>query len=65
MKNGFGSFDYPGFRKKGSRIYTKSADDLGGVLMTLILAKLLKKQSKKTGKSFLGLITRAEEVGFQ
>ena len=65
LKNCFGSFDYPGFIKKGSRIYTKSADDLGGVLMTLILAKLLKKESKNTRQSFLGLLTRAEEVGFQ
>ena len=65
LKNGFGSFDYPGFRKKGSLIYTKSADDLGGVLMTLILAKLLKKESKTVKNSFLGLLTRAEEVGFQ
>ena len=65
LTHGFGSFDYPGFKKKGSLIYTKSADDLGGVLMTLILAKLLKKESKKTKNSFLGLLTRAEEVGFQ
>ncbi|MBI2608663.1 MAG: hypothetical protein HYW47_03570 [Deltaproteobacteria bacterium] len=63
LKNYFGSYNYPGYQKKKDLIYTKSADDLGGVLMVLSVAKLLKNKPSK--KSFLGLLTRAEEVGFQ
>lgn len=48
--------------KSGKTIYTKAADDLGGVFAVLESAKALK--NTREGKSFIGLLTRAEEVGF-
>jgi len=61
----FGSFK---FKKpavvRGKRIYTNAADDLCGVFTILQTAiKLFKEKSRKE-KPFLGLLTRAEEVGF-
>ncbi len=59
----FGGF---GFRKthwlEGDLVYTKAADDLIGVFAILETAIHLKKSKKK--QPFLGLLTRAEEVGF-
>lgn len=59
----FGGF---GFRKthwlEGDLLYTKAADDLIGVFSILETAIALKKAKKKA--PFLGLLTRAEEVGF-
>lgn len=61
---------YGGFRfrkpvwKSGSRLYTKAADDLVGVFC--VVATALSVFSKRKGKSrrpFIGLLTRAEEVG--
>jgi len=50
--------------KSGSRLYTKAADDLIGVFC--IVATALEVFNKRGGKSrppFIGLLTRAEEVG--
>ncbi len=57
----FGGFSFraPVWEEKRN-LYTKAADDLVGVFAILSLAKSLK--SKKS--PFLGLISRAEEVGF-
>lgn len=59
----FGGFS---FRKthwlEGDLLYTKAADDLIGVFAILETAIALKKSKKKM--PFLGLLTRAEEVGF-
>lgn len=59
----FGGF---GFRethwREGDLLYTKAADDLIGVFAILETAIALKKAKKKA--PFLGLLTRAEEVGF-
>ena len=67
----FGGF---GFRapawQEGELIYTKAADDLVGSFAIVSLAlDLLGSKGKKKSKSagavtFLGLLTRAEEVGF-
>lgn len=64
----FGGF---GFRapvwQEGDLLYTKAADDLVGCFAIVSTAlDLFGKQKGKKGKStsFLGLLTRAEEVGF-
>lgn len=61
----FGGF---GFRKpawqSGKLIYTKAADDLVGVHAIVALAKQRMKNNSKSGPGFIGLLTRAEEVGF-
>ncbi|HSH29493.1 MAG TPA: hypothetical protein VK971_06255, partial [Thiohalobacter sp.] len=58
----FGGF---AFRKpvwsSGARVYTKAADDLVGVHCILETAARLKRAGERP---FLGLLTRAEEVGF-
>lgn len=56
-----------GFRapvwQQGQKIYTKAADDLVGVFCIVALAQTL--FAKKSAQiPFLGLLTRAEEVGF-
>jgi putative aminopeptidase FrvX len=57
----FGGFSFrsPVWESKGM-IYTKAADDLVGVFAILSLAK----QFKRKNLPFLGLLSRAEEVGF-
>ncbi|MBS1960913.1 MAG: hypothetical protein JST04_01765 [Bdellovibrionales bacterium] len=59
----FGGF---GFRdthwREGDLLYTKAADDLIGVYAILETALALK--AKKSKAPFIGLLTRAEEVGF-
>lgn len=51
--------------KSGSRLYTRAADDLAGVFCILATAlNLFGKRKGKTRPPFLGLLTRAEEVGF-
>jgi len=50
--------------KVGDRIYTKAADDLVGVSTIVSLAKARAKTKPPEGPAFLGLLTRAEEVGF-
>ncbi|MEZ4750540.1 MAG: hypothetical protein R3B54_07885 [Bdellovibrionota bacterium] len=47
----------------GSRLYTKVADDLCGVFCIVSLAKQLYR-SRRGHENFLGILTRAEEVGF-
>lgn len=62
----YGGFDFrKPVWKSGSRLYTRAADDLVGVFC--ILATALAVFGKRKGKvrpAFLGLLTRAEEVGF-
>jgi len=48
--------------QSGKRIYTKAADDLGGVFAVLETARAL--HHSRGHKSFVGLLTRGEEVGF-
>lgn len=48
----------------GQRIYTKAADDLVGVFAILKTARALQSRRKRGLPPFLGLLTRAEEVGF-
>lgn len=59
----FGGF---AFRKpvwrSGGRVYTKAADDLVGV--HCILETAVRLQRSRGDRPFLGLLTRAEEVGF-
>ncbi|MEW6330321.1 MAG: hypothetical protein AB1560_02570 [Pseudomonadota bacterium] len=63
LYGGFG-FRAPVWRA-GRKIYTKAADDLVGVFAILATAlELLKKPRGKKSPPFLGLLTRAEEVGF-
>ena len=62
----FGGFD---FRKpvwsSGKRIYTRAADDLGGVFAIIETAKLMRTKPKNAKQPvFIGLLTRGEEVGF-
>jgi endoglucanase len=58
---------YGGFKfrkpvwESGSRLYTKAADDLIGVFC--IVATALEVFKRKTRPPFIGLLTRAEEVG--
>ena len=59
---------YGGFRfrapiwRTGRRLYTKAADDLVGVFAVMQTA--IKLCARKRRAPFLGLLTRAEEVGF-
>ncbi len=61
---------YGGFRfrapvwRSGRRLYTKAADDLVGVFAVLATAVRLYSARPRTPPPFLGLLTRAEEVGF-
>lgn len=61
----FGGFAFraPAWRV-GQRIYTKAADDLIGVFAILHTARTLNKHRGLSPAPFLGLLTRAEEVGF-
>lgn len=60
---GFG-FRAPVWRQ-GKRLYTKAADDLVGVFAILATAlDQLGKRRTRRAPPFLGLLTRAEEVGF-
>ncbi len=59
----FGGFQFRApVWKDGELLYTHAADDLVGVFAILSLALDLKTAGKK--KPFIGLLTRAEEVGF-
>jgi putative aminopeptidase FrvX len=65
-KSLFGGF---GFRspwwRDGDMIYTKAADDLVGSFAVTSMALDYFKKPKRTGDTpFIGLLTRAEEVGF-
>ncbi|HWS02425.1 MAG TPA: hypothetical protein VN448_03410 [Gammaproteobacteria bacterium] len=61
----FGGFAFraPVWRS-GKRLYTKAADDLIGVFAILQTARTLYRRAGKTRPPFIGLLTRAEEVGF-
>ena len=62
----YGGFDFrKPVWKSGSRIYTRAADDLVGVFCILATAlAVFGKQKGKARPPLLGLLTRAEEVGF-
>jgi len=58
------SFRAPVWRQ-GQRLYTKAADDLVGVFAIVATAlDLFGKRRSRRSPPFLGLLTRAEEVGF-
>jgi len=62
----FGAFAFraPFWTSRG-RIYTKAADDLTGVYTILETARQAKRMRRgKEPTNFIGLLTRAEEVGF-
>lgn len=50
--------------RSGARIYTKAADDLVGVFAILQTARALYRRKPRRRPPFIGLLTRAEEVGF-
>lgn len=51
--------------KSGSRLYTRAADDLVGVFCIVATAlDLFGKRKDEARPPFIGLLTRAEEVGF-
>jgi putative aminopeptidase FrvX len=50
--------------QSGKRLYTKAADDLVGVFAILETAFSAFRGKRKEALPFLGLLTRAEEVGF-
>lgn len=50
--------------RSGKRIYTKAADDLIGVFAILQTARALYRRAGRRRPPFIGLLTRAEEVGF-
>lgn len=58
----FGSFDFPAHQFSDSRIETRAADDLAGVVIAL--GALIDQKKKGKLKSALAVFTRAEEVGF-
>lgn len=49
---------------RGKRLYTNAVDDLCGVFVILETAITSFKTTSRKEKPFLGLLTRAEEVGF-
>jgi len=62
---------YGGFRfrapvwRSGKRLYTKAADDLIGIYtICATAAALFAKARRSAPRPFIGLLTRAEEVGF-
>jgi putative aminopeptidase FrvX len=50
--------------RSGQRLYTKAADDLVGVFAILQTAYALHRKRGRRRPPFIGLLTRAEEVGF-
>lgn len=62
----FGAFDFKKpVTRRGNLLYTRAADDLVGVFCILATALALFKQGRRKRRPpFLGLLTRAEEVGF-
>src|SRR4030066_192298 len=51
-------------RRSGKKLYTKAADDLVGVFAILRTAMDLHAGRRRKAPPFIGLLTRAEEVGF-
>lgn len=68
IKSSQGVYGGFGFRRpvwqSGKRVYTKAADDLVGVHCILETARRLYQRNGNAQRSFIGLLTRAEEVGF-
>jgi endoglucanase len=64
-KKVFGAFDFraPVWRS-GHRLYTRVADDLVGVFAIVETARKVFGRGKRGNPGFIGLLTRAEEVGF-
>ena len=62
----FGGFKFRlPFWRSGNLVYSRAADDLVGVFCVIeTIKKLFQNPSRKDQRSFLGLLTRAEEVGF-
>ncbi len=58
----FGAFDFPGFKQRGNRIFTRAADDLAGCATILSTFESLPKKERG---HLVGIFTRAEEVGFR
>lgn len=50
--------------RSGQRLYTKAADDLVGVFAVLQTARAVFRKRAGQRPPFIGLLTRAEEVGF-
>lgn len=57
------AFSAPVWRR-GQRVYTKAADDLVGVFAILQTARRLYRRAPAEHPPFIGLLSRAEEVGF-
>ena len=55
-------WDLPVWRRRGPRLELRAADDLAGVAAVLLALGRLKDSG--AGKRCVGLLTRAEEVGF-
>ncbi len=62
----YGGFDFRApVWQRGGRIYTRAADDLGGVFCILETARsLFRGRRRDAHPPFIGLLSRAEEVGF-
>ena len=64
-KNLFGGFSFRSHSWiSGKRLYTRAADDLVGVFCIVATAMDLFRRQHKKNNSFIGMLTRAEEVGF-
>ncbi len=62
----FGAFDFnKPVTRRGSLLYTRAADDLVGVFCIIATAvEVFSQRKQKHRPPFIGLLTRAEEVGF-
>jgi len=61
----YGGLDFGApVRQRGKRLYTRAADDLAGVFAIVETACGLFARRRRNPPPFLGLLTRAEEVGF-
>lgn len=61
----FGAFDFSKpVWTRGKRLYTRAADDLVGVFSILETARKLFHADTRGDVPFIGVLTRAEEVGF-
>ena len=62
----FGGFNFRSpVWQSGKRIYTRAADDLVGVFAIMETARQIQSMAKRNKQpSFIGLLTRGEEVGF-
>jgi endoglucanase len=63
LRPAFGVWELEDFGVRGGRIYGRSCDDLIGVASILATLILLKRSRARV--NVMGLISRAEEVGFQ